>query len=104
MSAAPPHPLRGELYADGQHIVLVVSRDSRNDHFPNVLVAEVTESLLTGGLNSVVPLDDNDPVEGSVHCDFLFVIEKQDLGEYMGTVSQGSIDRVDRALLVALGI
>ncbi|NKY55493.1 type II toxin-antitoxin system PemK/MazF family toxin [Nocardia flavorosea] len=103
MTAAP---VRGQVYrADlgyGAKPWLIVSNNQRNRVTADVLAVRLT--TIARELPTWVPLGADDPLGGYVNTDNIETLGKDELGDYLGTLSPSSIVSVNRALAVALGI
>lgn len=98
---------RGELWlaevGGKPRPVLVVTRDEVIDVRANVTVAEVTTQAR--GLAVEVPLDVGAGVDVSsvVNCDGLHTVGQRRLTKQLGSVDDDVLDKVCRALAIALG-
>jgi mRNA interferase MazF len=83
---------------------LVVSRDfiADNDDVSTVICAPVYRETL--GLRSEVTVgpDDGFPADCSIRCDFLTLMFKTKLTQFVGTLPENKQDELDRALRYAL--
>jgi mRNA interferase MazF len=99
-------PARGHVYrADlgyGLKPWLVVSNNARNRVTADVLAVRLTTTKRE--LPTWVPLAQNDPLGGYVNTDNIETLAKNELGEYLGTLSPASMLAVNRALSLALGL
>ncbi|MDK8796706.1 type II toxin-antitoxin system PemK/MazF family toxin [Corynebacterium sp. MSK044] len=99
--------LRGQIYwldlGYGEKPWIVVSNNSRNRALGSALVARVTTSHKPP-LPSIVELDSQDPVVGSVICDDIETIYFDDEPRFGGAVSLETLKRINAALRVALGL
>jgi mRNA interferase MazF len=104
---------RGEIYRTGQRIpergdkpgfYVVVSRDfiALNEDVSTVVCAPVYSETL--GLRSEVLLGPDDGVgrDSSVRCDFLMLMFKSKLRDFVGTLSPAKQRDLNRALAYAL--
>lgn len=86
--------------------VLIVQNNVGNYHSPTVIVAVLTSkskkklpthiSILSG--------EGNITMDSTVLLEQLRTIDKFRLQKYVGSVSDNTMDRVDRAMLVSLGL
>lgn len=85
---------------------VVISRQfiAENDDVSTVICAPVYSEIL--GLSTEVVLGPADglPRESAVRCDFLALMFKQKLTTYVGTLSLEKLDRLGRAIAVALDL
>lgn len=99
--------LRGQIYwldlGYGEKPWLVVSNSSRNRALGSALVARVTTTPKPP-LPSIVELEAGDPLAGSVICDDIETMYLDDQPRFGGAVSPPTLDRINAALLVALGL
>ena len=99
--------LRGQIYwldlGYGEKPWVVVSNNSRNRALGSALVARVTTTSKPP-LPSIVELDSHDPVVGSVICDDIETIYREDEPRFGGAVSPPTLKRINAALLVAFGL
>ncbi len=104
---------RGEIYRTSERLpershkpgfYIVVSRDfiAANDDVSTVVCAPVYGEFL--GLRTEVPLgpDDGLPRDSSVRCDFLTLMFKQKLTQFVGTLSADRVADLNQALRHAL--
>ncbi|MQY17801.1 type II toxin-antitoxin system PemK/MazF family toxin [Nocardia macrotermitis] len=99
-------PVRGQVYrADlgyGLEPWLVVSNNGRNRVTADILAVRLTTTKRE--LPTWVELTPADPLNGYVNTDNIETLSKNELGEYLGTLSPASILAVNRALAIALGL
>jgi len=101
--------LRGRVYWAtfdehvGEKPWLVVSNNHRNARLGSALVVRVTTSPKPP-LASIVELTHEDPLVGRVLCDDITVLYSDDPYRPDGTLSPGTMQAVDAALKVALGL
>ena len=105
---------RGELYrvykASAQdprryRVFVVISRQTLLDsRFSTAICAPVYSSF--DGLSTQVPVgvDEGLKHDSSIHCDELISIPKSSLTYFIGTLSSGKIEALNRALAIAVGI
>lgn len=93
-------PERG--YKPGFYVVVSRSFVAGNDDISTVVCAAVYSEFL--GLRSEVTLgvEDGLPHECSIRCDFLTLIFKRKLTNFVGTLSPGKLKELNRALRYAL--
>lgn len=78
---------------------VVVSNDGRNgSRFPYVHVVRVSDSWTDEQLPSIVILPDGECVTGSVRCDDLLPVLKEDLGPFRGSLSPSAMRMVEVGL------
>ncbi len=118
MRGQPPEwPARGSVYAvelpHGGELVLVVSSDARNQHWPSAVVARIItrESLgelepILLGQQTVVSLGDLEPVQGVALLDFLYTLDQEDIPatSFLGKVTAEAMQAVNGALISALDL
>jgi len=104
---------RGELYrvykASSQdpkryRVFVIVSRQTLLDsRFSTVICAPIYSSY--EGLSTQVPVGIEEGLkhDSSIHCDELISIPKTALTHFIGTLSSGKIEALNRALLIAVG-
>jgi mRNA interferase MazF len=99
-------PTRGQVYrcdlGYGPKPWLIVSNNARNRHTADVLAIRLTTTVRK--LPTWVPLSSNDPVSGSANADNIETLGKDELGDYLGALSNATMTQVNAALAVALGI
>ena len=106
---------RAEIYRTRERVAerghkpgfyVVVSRDfvAANEHITTVVCAPVYRETL--GLRSEVTLgnDDGLPQECSIRCDFLMLMFKNKLTQFVGRLSAAKQQELNRALSYALAI
>lgn len=107
---------RGEIYyADlcpivgseqgGVRPVLVLQNDTGNRYSPTTIVAAITSSKTKRPLPTHVNIDaDGLKSHSVVLLEQIRTVDKRRLGEYVGSVSKGSMEEVDRAIIVSFGM
>lgn len=99
-------PVCGQIYrADlgyGAKPWLVVSNNSRNRHTADVLAVRLTTTAKD--LPTWVHLTRADPLAGYVNAENIETLSKDELGDYLGSLSPDSVLRVNTALALALGL
>ena len=104
---------RGEIYRTQEKVAerghkpgfyVVVSRDflAQNDDVSTVICAPVYGEVLGIRSEVVIGAEDGIPQESSIRCDFLTLIFKRKLTQFVGTLSAQRQDELDRALRYAL--
>jgi mRNA interferase MazF len=101
-------PVRGLVYrADvgyGPKPFLVVSNNTRNQNLSDCLAVRLTTTPKPD-LPSIVKLESADaPLIGSVCCDDITALYRDELKEQLGALSLGTIMRVATALKAALAL
>jgi mRNA interferase MazF len=88
----------------GRRPVVVVTRDRAIPVLANDTVAAVTGTIR--GLPTEVPLGPEHGLsrDGVVNCDNLFTIPKMSLGRRRGELDPASLDRLRKALRIALDV
>lgn len=86
--------------------VLIVQNNVGNYHSPTVIVAVLTsKSKKKLPTHISIPLGEgNITMDSTVLLEQLRTIDKFRLQKYVGSVSDNTMDRVDRAILVSLGL
>lgn len=99
-------PVRGQVYrADlgyGAKPWLVVSNNGRNRRLSDVVAVRLTTTARD--LPTWVALGPADPLTGYVNTDAIETLGKDELGDYLGALSPGSMMEVNRALALALAL
>jgi mRNA interferase MazF len=99
-------PVRGHIYrADvgfGAKPWLIVSNNQRNRHLSDVLAIRL--STTQKDLPTWVPLDRADPLGGYANADNIETLDRDELGEYLGALAPATLQKVDHALCIVLGI
>lgn len=99
-------PIRGVVYrADlgpGAKPWVVVSNNSRNRALDTVIVARITTTRRP--LPTRIDLDRADPLVGQVLCDDLEQVYADELGDRLGALSPGTMQRVAAGLRLALAL
>jgi mRNA interferase MazF len=88
----------------GRRPVVLVTRDGTIPILANVTVAAVTATIRD--LPTEVPVGKSEGLvrESVVNCDNLFTIPKSSLGRRRGSLGPESLERLRRALLIALDL
>lgn len=81
---------------------LVVSNNSRNRLVSDVVAIRLTTTARE--LPTWVKLSAADPLTGYVNADCIEQLGKQELGEYLGALSPGTMHKINRALATALAL
>ena len=99
-------PVRGQVYrtdlGHGPKPWLVVSNNARNRVTADILAVRLT--TIKRELPTWVELAPADPLGGYVNTDNIETLGKDELGQYLGTLSPSSMLEVNRALAIALGL
>lgn len=97
-------PVRGQIYrADlgyGPKPWLVVSNNGRNRHTRDVLAVRLTTTERQ--LPTWTELGADDPLGGRVNCDNIERLARDELADYLGTLTPTTMTAVNRALGTAL--
>ena len=95
-------PERG--YKPGFYVI--VSRDfiAQNDDVSTVICAPVYSEVLGIRSEVVIGAEDGIPQESSIRCDFLTLIFKRKLTQFVATLSAKRKDELDKALKTALAL
>lgn len=101
-------PARGRVYRTdlgyGLKPFLIVSNNRRNGQLDSALAVRMTTSMKPS-MTSIVRLSSADhPFVGSVLCDDIVQIYRDELKEDLGALSAGTMQAVARGLAHALGI
>ena len=103
MSATPQ---RGQVFrcdlGYGLKPWLVVSNNARNRLLSDVIAVRLTTTTMD--LPTWVQLTSADPLVGYANCDCIEQLGKDELGEYLGSVSPESMRRVNHSLAIALAL
>jgi mRNA interferase MazF len=98
--------LRGQVYwcniGYGPKPWLVVSNNPRNRRTADVVAIGLTTTARR--LPTWVSLSSNDPVTGYANADNIVTLGKDELGDYVGTLSVATMSLVDDALVLALAL
>jgi mRNA interferase MazF len=104
-------PARGQVVwvelpdVDGRKPYLVVSNNQRNRNLDDVLGVRITTTRKPAHLTSVVTLSPDDhPLVGSVLCDDIYPVFKEEIRGMWGAVTQNTMRRVEDGLRAALGL
>ena len=99
-------PLRGQVYrcdlGYGLKPWLVISNNSRNRLLSDVIAIRLTTT--TRELPTWVKLSQADPLTGYANADCIEQLGKDELGEYLGSLSRESMGKVNQALMIALAL
>jgi mRNA interferase MazF len=106
---------RGEIYRTSERVperghkpgfYIIVSRDfiATNDDVTTVVCAPVYREAL--GLRSEVLIgrEDGLPHDSSIRCDFLTLMFKRKLTNFVSALSHSKLDELNRALVYALSL
>jgi mRNA-degrading endonuclease toxin of MazEF toxin-antitoxin module len=85
---------------------VIVSRDfiAQNDDVSTVICAPVYSEVLGIRSEVVIGAEDGIPQKSSIRCDFLTLIFKRKLTQFVATLSAKRKDELDRALKTALAL
>ncbi len=81
---------------------LVISNNLRNRNLGTVLVARITTTLRA--VPTRIDLTKDDPLAGQVLCDDIEQVGKDELGNRVGALSPGTMQRVKAGLMLALAL
>lgn len=107
---------RGEIYsADlspgigseqaGNRPVLILQNDKGNQHSPTTIVAAITSRKTKAPLPTHVRITAAGlKTESTVLLEQIRTIDKARLGEYIGKLDKDTLGKVDRAIVISLGI
>ena len=89
----------------GVRPVLVIQNDMGNKFSPTVIVAAITSSIKKTYLPTHIVLEDVDglPKKSVVLLEQIRTLDKTRLKKKIGTLSEKTLKKVDRALLVSVG-
>ncbi len=103
MSATPQ---RGQVYrcdlGYGLKPWLVVSNNSRNRLLSDVVAVRLTTTARD--LPTWVKLTQADPLTGYANADCIEQLGKDELGQYLGALTQASMRSINQALAIALAL
>lgn len=106
----PRSYLRGEVYgykfdpdADPKPALIVSNNAKNRSRFPIVHVLRITTAP-KGKLDTIVPIPSSETIKGSVICDDLALVLKDDLQDRCGALSPRTMALVDDALRVVLSL
>jgi len=111
-------PRRGEVYyldfspakgseMRGPHPALIIQNDVGNHASRLTIVAAITSNLNAARLPvcvQVSPADSGLPRESVVNLGHIYTIDKSRLRRLVGRLPDGLIERIDKALMVSVGI
>jgi mRNA interferase MazF len=99
-------PQRGQVYrcdiGYGLKPWLVVSNNSRNRLLSEVIAIRLTTTARD--LPTWVKLSQADPLVGYANADCIEQLSKDELGEYLGALTQASMRSINQALAIALAL
>lgn len=106
---------RGEIYRTRDRVperggkpgfYVVVSRPfvAENEDVSTVICAPVYSEVLGLTTEVVLGTDDGLPRTSAVRCDFLTLMFKSRLTQFVGTLSPQKVGELNQALMVALGL
>lgn len=82
---------------------VVVSNNARNRQLGTALVVRITSSQKPP-ISSIVPIIGGEPVYGSVCCDDIEVLYREDCRKLIGAFSPPMMVHIDAGLRAALGL
>lgn len=88
----------------GTHPVVVVQNNKGNYHSPTVIGAAVSSQIKKDYLPTHIILKSGPCAGSMVMTEQLYTLDKRRLQKYIGTLSQHSMDAIDKALLNSLGL
>lgn len=88
---------------DKKRPVLILTRDSILDVLGEVTVAPLTSTIRQIPSEVVLTPDDGVPQRCAVHLDHVQTVAKAKVGPFIAALSDAHLDRVQSALLFALG-
>lgn len=106
---------RGEIYRTRERVperggkpgfYVVVSRQfvAENDDVSTVICAPIYSQVLGLTTEVVLGVDDGLPRTSAVRCDFLSLMFKSRLTQFVGTLSPEKVRELNRALMAALDL
>lgn len=101
---------RGQVYwyrfpaPDKRRPVLVLTRSDLVPHLATVTVAMITSTIRGAPSEVTLGPDDGLPRPCAVNLHNVFTLRQRELGPYLATVDDAVLERVDRALVFALGV
>jgi len=99
-------PQRGQVYrcdlGYGLKPWLVVSNNSRNRLLSDVVAVRLTTTARD--LPTWVKLTQADPLTGYANADCIEQLGKDELGQYLGALTQASMRSINQALAIALAL
>jgi len=101
---------RGEVYwhrfdrPDKRRPVLVLTRSSLVGHLGTVTVASVSRTIREVASEIVVGTEHGLPARCAVNLHNVFTLRRADLGAFVAQLPTEVMERVDRALVFALGV
>jgi mRNA interferase MazF len=99
-------PQRGQVYrcdlGYGLKPWLVVSNNSRNRLLSDVIAIRLTTTARD--LPTWVKLTQADPLAGYANADCIEQLGKDELGQYLGALTQASMRSINQALTIALAL
>jgi mRNA interferase MazF len=87
----------------GGRPVVIIQNNKGNDHAPTVIVAAMT-SKHKPSLPTHVVVRENVKVTSLVLCEQIRTIDKSRLERKLGSVSEETLKKIDRAMMISLGI
>lgn len=87
----------------GSRPVVIIQNNKGNDHAPTVIVAAMT-SKHKPSLPTHVVVRENVKVTSLVLCEQIRTIDKSRLERKLGSVSEETLKKIDKAMMISLGI
>lgn len=87
----------------GGRPVVIIQNNKGNDHAPTVIVAAMT-SKNKPSLPTHVVVKESVKVTSLVLCEQIRTIDKSRLERKLGSVSEETLKKIDRAMMISLGI
>lgn len=81
---------------------LVIQNDCGNAHSPTVIVVPITSKLKKRNMPVHVVVEQNNNTE-MVLCECILTVSKEQIGRYLRTFDDGTMQKVRKALEVSLG-
>lgn len=115
MKTDPPKISRGDIVfikdlntalgseQHGGRPAIVVSNDKCNEHSPVIEVVYLTTAQKKSRMPTHVKIDESSRPSTAL-CEAVYSIDKRRLDDIIGIASRGTMEKIDRALLISLGI
>lgn len=87
----------------GEKPFVVISNNARNQALDDCLALRITTTPLDS-MPSRVPLSHEDKFVGTVVCDDIITLYREDIKRHVGTLSPGTMRKIDRALFHVLSL
>ena len=90
----------------GVRPVLIIQNNIGNKHAPTVIVAIITTATTKANLPTHIWLNAECglPRESMVECEQVRTLDKRRLGEFMGTVSEEVMKKIDKGLKISFAL